>query len=435
MAPRSLDHEGGASRVSGMSDRVRAHERRLRVAFRRALLLALGAPAALQACGDDTVVGTSETDAGDATLAADAPGAVEGGDASTSDASGPDSLADASAPDVPSDSRPLADAEADAMDAVADAAPEGEAEAGPWCTDASAGMPRWTDAGGSCKYFVDLSCPQYPTVLQTTCLLTGTDCLQVCTLDAALFDCEYAAPACTVTGRFVAEAGQPVTVSCDLCPGAGRRPPGLRPQRTRRTVSNQAGEYFARAAHLEAASVHAFAHLRRELLAHGAPAALVAAAERSARDETVHAHAMGELALRYGTEPRTPHVRRMRVRSLEAMARDNAVEGCVRETYGALVATWQAAHARDGDVRRRFARIARDETRHAAIAWAIAEWVTPRLSATARTRVAAARRRAWRRLASAIAGEPHPLVAVEAGLPVSSQANALLQVVVALAAA
>jgi hypothetical protein len=80
------------------------------------------------------------------------------------------------------------------------------------------------------------------------------------------------------------------------------------------------------------------------------------------------------------------------------MARENAVEGCVNETFGALVAAWQAAHARDASRRRSFARIAADEARHAALSWAVARWAEGRLDSGARARVAAAAARAARAL-------------------------------------
>src|SRR4051812_46297678 len=56
------------------------------------------------------------------------------------------------------------------------------------------------------------------------------------------------------------------------------------------------GAYFARMAHYEGASVPAFERLRDELASHDAPASLVRAADRAARDEVRHTRAMGRLA-------------------------------------------------------------------------------------------------------------------------------------------
>jgi hypothetical protein len=117
--------------------------------------------------------------------------------------------------------------------------------------------------------------------------------------------------------------------------------------------------YLAEMARLEAASVHAFRHSKRELVAHGAPRALVRAAERAARDEIRHARMAAALTRRYGSTPAPHEMKTVPIRSLEAMAIENAVEGCVRETLGALIATWQAACAKDPVIRSALARIAR----------------------------------------------------------------------------
>jgi hypothetical protein len=79
------------------------------------------------------------------------------------------------------------------------------------------------------------------------------------------------------------------------------------------------------------------------------------------------------------------------VRALEAIARENAVEGCVRETWGAVVALRQSRLATEPSVRAAMRRIARDEVRHAELAWAVDAWVRPRLARAARKRVRDAR--------------------------------------------
>ena len=170
----------------------------------------------------------------------------------------------------------------------------------------------------------------------------------------------------------------------------GRRPAGLA------SVGGGAGGdsvggWLAEAAHLEAASVPAFEQLAQQLRALGAPFALVAEARRAARDEIEHARVMGAWARAHGCEPAAVRLRAVAEPDLEALARDNAVEGCVRETWGALLAWVQAGHAEDLELRATLARIARDETRHAELARSIAAWLEPRLSAEARARVRAAR--------------------------------------------
>jgi predicted metal-dependent hydrolase len=182
-------------------------------------------------------------------------------------------------------------------------------------------------------------------------------------------------------------------------------------------------------AHLEAASVHAFLRLREELTSIQAPRALVRRAERAARDEVRHARVTARLARRRGAEPAPVVIERVEregaPRSLADLALENAVEGCVRESFGALVAMRQASQARDPQVARAMARIARDETEHAALAWAIARWVAPRLDGVARSKVRRAVRSALASLRCATARIPAD-VAGELGLPTGAEGRGLV---------
>jgi hypothetical protein len=189
-----------------------------------------------------------------------------------------------------------------------------------------------------------------------------------------------------------------VRIDCyDCLGGGGRRPRGLRPTRAARP-STELGAYFARMAFEEAASIHAFSRLGRELTRFGAPEALVQAAQRSMRDEKRHARLMAGCARACGARSPAARVRRDRPRTLEAMALENAVEGCVHETFGALLVAWQAEHAATPTLRRTFARIAADEARHAALAWSVARWAEGRVDRRARVRISAGRARAVRAL-------------------------------------
>ncbi len=159
----------------------------------------------------------------------------------------------------------------------------------------------------------------------------------------------------------------------------------------------------------------------------GAPADLVDASRASARDEVRHATIMARLAARHGAAPpprRGP--RRARApRGLVDVARDNAVEGCVRETFAALLAERQSLHASDPDLRCALAAIAADETRHAALSWAIARWADVELDEVARAKVARARQRALRTLRRQIAVAPPASLARQAGFPLLDEARAL----------
>src|SRR5690606_4330912 len=83
-----------------------------------------------------------------------------------------------------------------------------------------------------------------------------------------------------------------------------------------------------------------------------------------------------------------------REQTLIEFALDNAVEGCVRETFGAACAAFQAVKARDPVVRATLRQVAVDETRHAELSWNIHSWVERRLNAEERALLAAAMRKA-----------------------------------------
>jgi hypothetical protein len=210
---------------------------------------------------------------------------------------------------------------------------------------------------------------------------------------------------------------------------AGRRPEGFdHPARDAGPASLPG--YLAAAARLEAASVTAFRSLRRELRAHGAPRRLLRAASRSAREERRHTRRVGALARRWGAQVGAPEVARGGVRSLGELAVENAVEGCVRELFGALVAAWQASHARDAGVRSTMREVARDETRHAALAWDVAQWAEHRLPRAERERVTAARTRALADLKAQAAVEPPRELVETLGLPTAAQATRLIDAIV-----
>ncbi len=276
-------------------------------------------------------------------------------------------------------------------------------------------------AGGTCRGSLDgqATCASVQNTVPKSCTgaeapvvgmqLAPATCQQIC---ATNFGCSVTA--------FNASS---VTVLCQPGCAVGRRPAGLGGPSTCDTRA--AGSYFAEIAHLEAASVTAFRVLRDELRANGAPKKLVRAAARAARDEIRHTRAAGALARRFGATPRLPAIEPAKSRSLEAMALENAVEGCVRETYGALLATRQAKLATDPVVRAAMLRIARDETRHASLSWRVGRWLETRLDSAAKRNVAAARQRAAAELIVALANEPEVSFASLAGLPTPGEATRL----------
>jgi hypothetical protein len=383
---------------------LRAEERRLQRVLLRALALSMSAPLGALACSSG------------------------GDDAPSLDASM-----------APIDAAPV-DSAADAVLREAMIAPDVEEVDASllWC---DAGAPQIVDAGllddGACNYVVDSRCglpvgwrdDGYGT-------LDGVTCIEICPRATNLLtSCEVfygqdtvpdsAAPPGDASFDAASTEGGEILVECNLCGAGGRRPEGYRSSKIVRSRS-LVGALFAHLAGLESASIAAFRRLERELVAHGAPRDLVAGARRAARDEARHTRAMARLARRWGATPSIPGVGRLDVRPLEDVALENAVEGCVRETYGALLAHWQSAHATDASIAKAMKRIAVDETRHAALAWGVARWVDGELGRAARARVRRARRSAM----DALEGERRAPVSSElvtiAGVPRRADAARLV---------
>ena len=173
----------------------------------------------------------------------------------------------------------------------------------------------------------------------------------------------------------------------------------------------------------------AFERLADELREHGAPAALRAAALTAAEDERRHAEAMTAQARRFGAAVVAVAVQPPTPRSLLALACENAVEGCVRETWAALLALHQAQVAADPEVRAMMAVIADEERRHAELAWAIDAWARTRLSGVEVAELDAARTEAAVRLRPNL--EPPEALADSLGLPRLARAAPMWQTLAA----
>jgi hypothetical protein len=186
------------------------------------------------------------------------------------------------------------------------------------------------------------------------------------------------------------------------------------------------GRFLAEAAELEAASVPAFRRVASELRAHGAPAELVGAARAAMADEARHWLHTRDLARRRGGRPCRKTQPVVPLASLEEAALDNVVEGCVRETYGAMVAMHQAATAADPEVRQLMTHIAHDELDHAALAWRIDAWASAQLGPCFQRRRGEAGRGALRELIRSSTLLVDDWTRSQAGLPTSMEANELL---------
>lgn len=152
---------------------------------------------------------------------------------------------------------------------------------------------------------------------------------------------------------------------------------------------------WAEVARAEHASVAAFAKLTLQLMAHGAPPALLARVTAAASDEVRHAEGALRTASRLAGAPvrlgPTPFPAPVDPRgSLVALAVDAVREGCVGETLSALATRRAAERARDPEVSALLFAIADDEDRHAALSWAVVDWAMRQGGPEVRAAVAAA---------------------------------------------
>jgi hypothetical protein len=135
-------------------------------------------------------------------------------------------------------------------------------------------------------------------------------------------------------------------------------------------------ERWTREAGYEHASIASFARVTLDLLALGAPAELVAGAQRAALDEVEHARAAYALASALsgravgpGPLPPTPAA----APTLRSVVREAIAEGCIGEALAAL-SLREEADASTGAMRALLSRMADDEERHAELAYATVAW-------------------------------------------------------------
>ena len=201
---------------------------------------------------------------------------------------------------------------------------------------------------------------------------------------------------CDYTGADT-DGNHPVTCEYTTCAVEGRGHGNIE-KLTCATGTSELHRYFVRAYHAEASSVAAFVQLRTELQQHNAPRTLLKRCMDAAIDEVHHARMMAKLvrdaqeelpALNFGTKQE---------RTLFALALDNAVEGCVFESYSALKAHYQARNSKDKRIRAVMKVIAPDETRHAQLAWDIHHFLMTQLSEIEQQQIQNAQRQATQKI-------------------------------------
>ena len=207
------------------------------------------------------------------------------------------------------------------------------------------------------------------------------------------------------------------------CGGAGRLPHGIGCEPS--TTGTAEGRWWAHIAYLEKAAVHAFVQLAGELRELGAPADLVDRCISAAIDEVGHARLTSELAVQLGTQPSVVEVDVDGPRALFELALQNATEGCVRETFAGLEATWQAQHCAP-EYQALLHQIAEEECGHAELSWDIQAWAQNKLTAAQNQAIAHAQDDALAALRTDVTRRQNLGVPSSVGLPNGQQARALL---------
>ncbi len=279
----------------------------------------------------------------------------------------------------------------------------GSAPSGPWCTvQQDEAEPQFYYV---CSNSLGSPCPGFETdvVYQKAIVLVnepygcGTQVDDVvCGPDPGAEDCCYVVEThfSVCEGRPFSGASGPVVAAAVArgdwsvaCPLDGI---ALGPS-SRQTL----GRAWTESALAEHASVASFARLVLELVALGAPADLVAAAQRALGDEIEHAALAFGIASALLETPCGPGpldvgaAPSFRAEPI-AIAVATVLEGCVNETLSACLALAERDAATVPEVRAALDRIARDEVEHAALSWRIVTWLIQKHGAPVRDAVRSA---------------------------------------------
>ena len=282
------------------------------------------------------------------------------------------------------------------------------------------------------KQCIDHGCPatlSSATLISCSSKASGTEL-------ACVYDAGYADPTdslaeaeedrceglCELGDKFLGcvtlESGAHACVTRGGCVG-GRRFQGMP---SFLAAGSSLGEALAELAHFEACSVTAFERLAEDLEAHGAPLALLRRCRAAARDEARHRELVLALANMNGLscEAEVPAAEAARLPATPlALALENVIEGCVRESWGAVSMLWLSKLLpQHGSL---FRSIARDEARHAELSFAVDAWLSRLLTSEQRTAVEQARRNAVQELL----GSPPALLLAACGVEADTQAAAL----------
>ncbi|HHH11742.1 MAG TPA: ferritin-like domain-containing protein [Sorangium sp.] len=232
--------------------------------------------------------------------------------------------------------------------------------------------------GDVCEYLNDVLCGPYPTE-------GGQCCFEITTQDDG----------CAVPGRPYLVNNTAVTAT--IAPRDDWRAPDVSSHTWLAAFSpaqrRQLAQQWTQHALAEHASVASFAQFALELLALGAPANLVADANRAALEEVTHAQLAFALASTFGGDAVGPGPLPMctlSTPSLAQLAVATLKEGCINETLSTLLLAEQLQQATHPEVKQALATMVADETRHAELAWRTVAWAIGQGGEEVRAAVAAA---------------------------------------------
>lgn len=211
-------------------------------------------------------------------------------------------------------------------------------------------------------------------------------------------------------------------------PVPGRKPDGLQLKNdlaAQQTSVNVLGQYLADMTAMETAAITAFYYLSRELEAYKAPAELIARARQAVLEETRHSEMAALLAASFDAQMPEVCVDDFCLRSLYDIALENAVEGCVNETFAAACGLWQSENAKLDVFREVIAHITEEEMGHAELSWEIHQWIMPQLSQAEQEQIRIAQVEAIESLVAEFKQESDPVVQQTFGLPTKQDAARL----------
>ncbi|NUP05413.1 MAG: ferritin-like domain-containing protein [Polyangiaceae bacterium] len=216
------------------------------------------------------------------------------------------------------------------------------------------------------------------TTPEDTCLPGIGQCPDNCRpIGGGAFECE--SQSCDIGGRpFLVDGGARVAPIAAIANGwSAPLYPAL--DGLSDDERHERAAHWAHIAQLEHASVAAFARFAMQLLSLGAPPELIAGATSAMNDELAHARLAFGLASAYADAPVGPaHLPvdgALDESSLQAIVTTLFDEGCIGETFAAVMASADRARETDPVVENVLSRIAEDEAEHGLLAWRSLRWM------------------------------------------------------------